>query len=483
MDEIILQDSPSVVNNASKITYFVKIPAYQRFLFISIIFSLLFLYDYFFFTQKMLFQGIELVALTLNINIIILLFPFFFYQRNYGWIHPLVVTSILGLSYHLSRPAIYITGLNTHPAIHGFSTQYLNSLISKELILSSISLVIYYVGYFYAPRFRMPNLKFYPPKNLRLTSIVFVALSIIILIIYIQYVRGGLAKHLLSWSEGRSRTQEGEFYWSAFVDFSWLSCLMWFAYDKKAYLNATFWICSFTAIAGTFLTNGGREQALLIIICSVIIWIIRDSKIKFSVLIISGVLVIFLIGFLGSFRNSSYTGAKSSSFETSSLTDFLVDQGVKKLSQRNWEFNSLLPILAYVPEQVNYLYGETFAGLVVSPVPRSIWPGKPYVSLGRRAGAIFFNLDLVSIPAGPLGEAYWNFGVFGVAVIFLLFGIFHSYLAQLFVYFYNVPFTWVIYALVIYLLTPEAIVIQHVLGSLVNVVVLLFVYRIVRFSK
>ena len=66
----------------------------------------------------------------------------------------------------------------------------------------------------------------------------------------------------------------------------------------------------------------------------------------------------------------------------------------------------------------SYFYGSTFYALLVSPVPRAFWPGKPQLNEWQLA------LDIPSRPmagyqmtAGLVGESYANFGWFGIILV------------------------------------------------------------------
>ena len=75
----------------------------------------------------------------------------------------------------------------------------------------------------------------------------------------------------------------------------------------------------------------------------------------------------------------------------------------------------LFKILEIVPEQHDYMYGQSYYRLLFVPIPRSLWPDKPYNS--QIVLAQWINpgtLRIASIPVGIIGDLYVNFGMWGI---------------------------------------------------------------------
>ncbi len=95
-------------------------------------------------------------------------------------------------------------------------------------------------------------------------------------------------------------------------------------------------------------------------------------------------------------------------------------------------------ILEFTPEIVPFQNGSTYSFLLVSVIPRALWPNKPSANEVNRWYQVNYRLtepdDLegVSLAPGLLGEAYINFGWSGVVLIFLLLGILYDYLQRQF---------------------------------------------------
>lgn len=81
-------------------------------------------------------------------------------------------------------------------------------------------------------------------------------------------------------------------------------------------------------------------------------------------------------------------------------------------------------ILGNVPERMDYLYGSSFFSWVTFPIPRSLWPNKPDVSLGKmvKEQVLGQTTRLTGRPPSFMAEGYMNFGIFGYLIVSLLFG-------------------------------------------------------------
>ena len=81
------------------------------------------------------------------------------------------------------------------------------------------------------------------------------------------------------------------------------------------------------------------------------------------------------------------------------------------------------------PLYVPYQYGATYQSLLITWIPRFVWPGKPSVNDSNRFYQVSYgvtqqeDLDHVAIGAGLIPEAYMNFGWLGVPFVMFLGGV------------------------------------------------------------
>lgn len=419
------------------------------------------------------------VFLALTVNLALLLIPIIFYQPTYGWFHPLVFGFFINLLDHLRRTSTYIDGLQWHMALPGWSPESLTFLVAHGLAFSTVGLVAYYFGFFFSPTFGVPRVTFSQPRHLSRKIFLVVVFSTVAFLVYMQ-TRGGITAHVLSWGRGRRVELAGQFYWGFLVQFGLAACLIWLALDRKVHLQRRFWGCAGTLIAIKFLTAGSRSTVVYAIILGVLVWQLRERKIAAGKLLIVVALCLLLLGVLGSFRGSTY----EEEVNWNALTEFSTSFGtaVTELGLRSGAGSGTYPILGLVPGQVNFLYGSTYFALLTLPIPKVLWDGKPGL-VGGLVGDAFFQGTAGGVPPGAMGEAYWNFGILGVLIVFFLFGAFHKWLAEAFRKYASEPATIVPYVITVFLCDPSGLGVTVWLESLVPVIILLYIFKAITFKR
>ncbi|MEP6199938.1 MAG: O-antigen polymerase, partial [Marinomonas sp.] len=78
-----------------------------------------------------------------------------------------------------------------------------------------------------------------------------------------------------------------------------------------------------------------------------------------------------------------------------------------------------------------FLYGQSFTGALVAPIPRVLWPEKPNVRIGPYvAQEVLDYRNQSGVPPGAVGELYMNFGwagiFFGMMALGALTGVIYS---------------------------------------------------------
>ncbi|WP_257348290.1 O-antigen polymerase [Pseudalkalibacillus decolorationis] len=88
---------------------------------------------------------------------------------------------------------------------------------------------------------------------------------------------------------------------------------------------------------------------------------------------------------------------------------------------------TVLKVINYVPSYHDFLYGQSYYRLLFTVIPRSLWEGKPKNTQQIVASWLEPEIRGMSIPPGIIGDAYINFGTFGISIL-ILFGIFFAIL-------------------------------------------------------
>ncbi|PYQ65601.1 MAG: hypothetical protein DMF54_10600 [Acidobacteria bacterium] len=87
------------------------------------------------------------------------------------------------------------------------------------------------------------------------------------------------------------------------------------------------------------------------------------------------------------------------------------------------------------PQREPYLYGQTYLPAITILIPRSIWPDKPtfdfYNRFGRATGILNPSDTGTSVLYSSIGELYLNFGLIGLLVGMVLYGLLFKFLYSL----------------------------------------------------
>lgn len=412
-----------------------------------------------------------MLCLAQVLNFAVILFPIIFYKPSFGWFHPLVFYTCQYLLFQFRSYATYLQGISRHRALPEYSNEEIVLLVAFALTLHAVSTLAYYFGFWFGPSLKVPRNHFSNPKNLTVKALVVVIFSVIIFWFYIES-KGGLNAHLLSWQEGRHEALSGDYYWILLIKFGELAALLWFTLNRRAIYQPLFWVCALSSILINFLTTGSRGGAVSFFIITMLVWMLREKKFAPTRILMIGVLGVVLISFLGEFRARLWKGEvslTSETEETSLMEQF--QQGAVESAERAWASSGLLPILARVPHDVDLLYGSSYMAFLTTPIPRSIWPDKPG-QIGGLVGETFFN-STSGTPPGPIGEAYWNFHIPGVILVFFIFGTFQKWLARTFVKYRQYPAAILIYLTILFTLDPSTSALIVCLMLVVPLIVLL----------
>ena len=412
-----------------------------------------------------------LLCLAQVLNFAVILFPVIFYKPSFGWFHPLVFYTCQYLLFQFRSYATYLQGISHHRALPEYSVEDIVLLVAFALTLHAVSTLAYYFGFWFGPTLRMPRVSFHQPRRLSLKALAAVLFSVVVFWFYVER-EGGLSQHLLSWQTGRHEALAGDYYWILLIKVSAMACLLWFALNRRAVYQPLFWVCSLASVLINFLATGSRSTVLVFFIVAMLVWMLRERKFAPARIIGIGLLGVVLISFLGGFRSRIWKGEISLTSENDDTTIVeYFEQGAVESAERAWTSSGLLPILARVPDDVDMLYGSSYFALFTLPIPRSVWPDKPG-QVGGLVGDVFFNSP-AGTPPGPIGEAYWNFHIPGVLLIFFIFGTFQKWLSQSFVKYRREPAAVLVYLTILFTIDPSTPAVVVCLMLVVPLVVLL----------
>lgn len=359
----------------------------------------------------------------------LLVAPLFLLRSSLGWFHPLVFSSVFALIVLLRRVGFYAWGLDWHAAVPA-SPDELSALIELQLLLFSLALIAHYAGFFWGPRLPVPKLRFGPPRALVPRVLSVWVLGVLAFLAFIG-TQGGLEAHIEGWGTGRAEGLAGKHYFIAVANLGIPACLVWFAYRPEAIRSPWFVAAAALAMGLAFLSSGSRSSSFYPLAVGFIAWMLLRRRVPYLRVLAAALVVIYGVTVLGDFRRSTWQGRADWNAATErTMVDTVVEGARGEMVTRATTYDGGLAVLARVPDDVPLLYGDSYLAVFTLAVPQSLWPGKPRMIDGR-VGMTFFGMP-AGFPPGAVGEAFWNFHVAGVVVVFFLYGVFQQWLARAF---------------------------------------------------
>ena len=138
-----------------------------------------------------------------------------------------------------------------------------------------------------------------------------------------------------------------------------------------------------------------------------------------------------LFGVLGKLRTSTF----HNEVDWDILTDVTLSKATEYSIDESKLWSSLgasVAIFNKVPDEVDYLYGKSFLSALFFWFPRNFWENKPH-GTGYYTGRLLFSRSEAGVPPGEAGDFYFNFGWFGIILIYFLKGLFIAWLSGLLV--------------------------------------------------
>lgn len=416
-------------------------------------------------------NDISLVIHLLDIVYFGLVFlPIFFYRKEYGWLHPLIFPALFSLSKSIVADPLTLFNLFfidqsnasfqiSHVLLSNMSDSEIRYIHIKGQLFNILAIISYYFGFFFFRDVKFKRLYYSQPlSNHKIKLFVIYLFSLIIFLIYIQ-LKGGVNAHILSWSSGRFNALAGDGPILVIAKLAGIATLIWFAMGiQSAIKSPLFWFMALTSIPTQFLLTGSRSEIVYISIWFVMIFMIQSKRIPGVQIASLGLVTALLISTLGLIRNSTYQGEIA---WDQTVSDFSFEDAISRtheeLEKRKGEESGYLPVMAKVPDEVDYLYGKSYIGALFFFVPRYFWRDKP-----RGAGAlvgelIFGRKSGAGVPPSAVGEVYWNFGIIGVTLVFALFGRIHKALERAFLINHRFKAFQVIYIITLFMFTPSTI--------------------------
>jgi len=411
---------------------------------------------------------------------VVLALPFIWYRPSWGWLHPLV---FLVLWAELARSvlrkiSIYATGLPAHDVMPAASSAVLNGVVTEALLLKAVGLMAMYTGFMSAGRLTAPRLEFKQPNHLALKTGVLTAVSLLALLMLVN-AAGSVGALMLQRglpAEARIFTDPNMRIAAYMVGLLKPACLVWFALKPKAWRSPV-WLAFFgIAMLIGFMATGSRSGVAIPVLQAGVIWILHNRRIPYQAIVIGFVFSMLVLGIGGAFRQASTEAESLAEVEVDVGLVNSVTNGFQGMVRYGASHSGYYAILASVPDNVGFLWGESYLSIPVAPIPSAVLPFEKPEAGGKLNAKRIFSIRSGGVPPGSIGEAYWNFGIPGVIVVMALFGVVLKWFYRLYVVNQARGWVMVVYVITLFSLRPSSPPIYGWLHAMVPIAIYLILF-------
>jgi hypothetical protein len=427
-------------------------------------------------------------------------FPFIFYRREYGWLHPLVLPTVfmlakavvknpLSLLFPFDLPLVDFTVETTsNAAVLSLPVLDLAWARLELSLIYCLAQSVYLAFFLFGPTFRIPRIAFYRPSSVALPAMVFIG-ALGAMAAYFVLSHGGLSGVILGMREGRRALTEGSGHLVVATTLAPMIAVAWFMYEKRPWTNPLLLGGLAVAMLSALITSGSRGALILPMLTLIMLWWWRKGRALIAPTFLAAFIALFLIGGFGSIRQD--WGSRTIDLSVFDPANFrsTLDLALADIKGRDDQEGGLAVVVS--ASEKGLLWGKSYANATTFWVPRVLWKDKP---AGVDVYNMWINFNGNSINSRPpqIGtwgtpvsaplEAYWNLWLPGVAVLFALMGMFHATLAKAAHVYRTVPIFWVFYINTLLTMTGTSKELITVIEQLATLAAFAFFAGILRFD-
>lgn len=390
-------------------------------------------------------------------------YPFIFYRREYGWLHPLVLPVFWELGKALAKNPLTLIFPFDFPlvdfTVETHSAAAVLSMSNIDLAWARLQLTLVYclahaaylAMFLFGPTFKVPRLRLYRPQRIGLVASAFIVTAMGLASVFVV-AKGGVSELLVAMRGGRHVLFEG---YGQYVNAALLAptiALAWYVYEKRPLTNVFFLGGLAASLITALIVSGSRGSVILSGLTLMLLWWKRRGKAALLPMVAGAVLGLVVLGGFGSIRQAYTTTSVDTSVFNPTQLGSTIQHAYDEISIRDDEESALAVMVGSTKKGL--LWGRSYLNAAVFWIPRAIWDDKP-VGVDFYNMWINFNDNQLSstprdwgtwgIPVNGEMEAYWNFGLPGVLVVFGLLGAFNATLAKAAYVYRRVPIFWVLY--------------------------------------
>jgi oligosaccharide repeat unit polymerase len=228
--------------------------------------------------------------------------------------------------------------------------------------------------------------------------------------------------------------EEAQYKYSALGYYRWAASLFipafylmlaWFAKSGKRWVSPVGFVVILLGLLSAIFPflNSSRSDVAYVLILGMVIWHYLRRRISMRSLAWALGAILVVISVMTAFRKQAD--------DIRHITTYMTGEKVLETLVGNRNFfgvDKTAHIMENIPGKLPFAYGQTLITWVFAPIPRTLWPQKPIVSMGSVIGQeVYGTKDSegkgAGISPGFIAELYWNFGYVGVIAGMFIMGV------------------------------------------------------------
>lgn len=432
------------------------------------------------------------LAVDIFTNLLIIA-PFIFYKKNkYGFLHPLFFPAFLSMAKSAMKniDSLFLNLFDATPQYNFIVNAVLKTESQMELSnyhLEEKFYLLIYTAIYYATFYLVnaeAKFKVYERKfdlELMKKRLILVVLAVFGVALIFFQMRGGITSHFSSFGMGRQNALKGLGIVFVILNLSTLLISTLVAFDKGFFKTKIFIVLLLLSLVINYLAYGSRTAIFTAVQNIMIIWLIHNKKIPYSMILVLGFVGFLAVGLLGKLRDSTYKGEVNWEL----LTEISISENAEALKEEVIRRDVIkapdIVVISKGVEDYGLLYGKSYGSALFFFVPRFLWESKPH-SIGYYTGTILFD-SVGGIPPSIHMEAYWNFYIYGVVFIAFIHGYMHKWMVDFYLKNKDKKSTYVLYAIMLIWFNPYSLYLVHYLQELFSILIIYYLLGIIKFKK
>lgn len=379
----------------------------------------------------------DLAFITLSTLTLILLLTLFSLPHTQDWFNPLVLV-IFNVGVGTFLRSLFMTYSSNNKISQIFTLGKDSFEFVQPSFYVTIGFVVFCTSFYIAFKYQMNTVaswligrniaQDWNARRVEVYIVFFLIISIVGISLFISTMGINMVvQEILSSSEKRYLQVEGADYkFAALGYYRWMIgmsevslylAIITFLNRKNSSARFLFWFIISVMVSFFFPFFSSSRSSIGNIAFTVIIILSIYRKLNMPLIATVGLLGLLLFNYMSDLRMSRWSDLSKG--QNDGLFGSII------YNRNLFDISKTAHIINGVPNDVDYKYGSSFITVLVSPVPRTMWPDKPVIFPGKEIAREIYKVgenNNVGIPPGLVAELYMNFGLLGIILGMAIYG-------------------------------------------------------------